>query len=410
MRSVTQKDEVVRQRKEARKVGISQIMRGLFLTPANVPISMRLAVCAIAWALLHRPSLAAEPIDAVGWKTDAELQRQLDSRIGIRWSQNPLRDALENLARVQQVAIFLDRRVDPGQPLEFSVSDTPLREVIERLAAGLDLGLSFVGPVAYFGPRSSTEKLATLAAIKDQQAKAAPVAADRLLRKRRLQWERLSTPREVIDRIATDYGMRVEGMEQVAHDLWPAAELPPMTFGQAMTVVLGGFDLTFEFAPGGRTIQLVPMPRSVSIQRIYEPRGDRAQILAALRQQYPGLELEVQNGQVTVDAPVEVHEAIARIFRGQTTKPAPSRKSPKGETRYTLKIENQPVGGIAQALAKRLGREVRFHPDLTRQRLEMLVSFQVEDVTLEELFKALLSPAKMDYQLDDKTLTIVPAP
>ena len=61
------------------------------------------------------------------------------------WSGQPLRPALGDLARLQQTAVFLDRRVDPGQPMDFTQRDATLEDLLSRLAEQLDLGLGATG-------------------------------------------------------------------------------------------------------------------------------------------------------------------------------------------------------------------------------------------------------------------------
>ena len=65
-----------------------------------------------------------------------------------------------------RVAIFLDRRVDPDQRVEFSSDDVPLEELFVRLAKKLKLGTCQVGSVVYLGPPDIAAKLATMAAMR----------------------------------------------------------------------------------------------------------------------------------------------------------------------------------------------------------------------------------------------------
>ena len=46
-------------------------------------------------------------------------------------------------------------------------------------------------------------------------------------------------------------------------------------------------------------------------------------------------------------------------------------------------------------------------PGITN-RLNDLVSFQVQDATLDELLRAFLGPAGLSYQIDEQTLLILP--
>ena len=54
-------------------------------------------------------------------------------------------------------------------------------------------------------------------------------------------------------------GWRVANAEAIAHDLWSAGELPELTFAEQLTVLLIGFDLSFELRPNDRSIEIVPL-------------------------------------------------------------------------------------------------------------------------------------------------------
>ncbi len=57
-----------------------------------------------------RPGGAAE------WHTGTKLSRQLAGRVdSLAWEGAPLRDLLASLAEARHTAVFLDRRIDPGQ-------------------------------------------------------------------------------------------------------------------------------------------------------------------------------------------------------------------------------------------------------------------------------------------------------
>ena len=43
----------------------------------------------------------------IQWQTGAALERHLDNLIGLRWRNNPLRQALANLSNNEAVAIFV---------------------------------------------------------------------------------------------------------------------------------------------------------------------------------------------------------------------------------------------------------------------------------------------------------------
>jgi hypothetical protein len=376
----------------------ARIVPGLAMLAATV-------VLASPWSLGSQPSPAVST-----WKTGAEFETQLNSLVGIRWAANPLRRALSTLAHHQGVAILLDRRVDPDQEIDFSAQNTELRQVLERLSEQLGLGVCQVGPVIYLAPRETTAVLATVAALREEEENAlAPTTRSKLRRARPLQWPELTTPRALIEHMAGEVGLQVEGSEQIPHDLWPAVDLPPLGFAKQMSLVLAGFNLTYEYDRQGSGIRLKPLPATAVIQREHVLRGSPTRVVAEIQRRFPNARLAVNANRLVVEGTIEEHDAIRQLLAGGPVKQRPAAPPAQAQVLYTLEIQNQPVGGIATALAKRLGREVRFDPRTT-EKLGQLVSFQVKEATLEELLNALFQPVGLSYRIDEQTMVVLPGP
>jgi hypothetical protein len=366
-----------------------------------------LALLALLQLLLpaqNHLAAAAEP----AWKSGAEFDGQLESLAGVRWGSNPLRAALTNLSRHHEVAIFLDRRVDPDQTIDLVIADTPLRELLQRLASQLKLGVGQVGSVIYLGPPPTAAVLGTVAALQEEQEYGLPSAVrSRLRRLQPLRWPELATPRDLIQRLADVAGLRVEGLEQVPHDLWPEADLPPLTFAQSLSLILAGFELTFEYAPDGSVVQLMPLPATASITRRIPLRGSPAAVGAEIRRRFPDARFTIEAGSIVVDSTVEVSAAIQRLLDGTSSRPKPPPAKAKGEKRYTLRVQES-LGAVAAAVAKEVGVELLFAPGAEELR-DKLVWLDVKEVTLDQLLRTLLEPGGLTYRLDEQTLEIRPA-
>lgn len=355
---------------------------------------------------LQAPANAAAE---VVWKSGAELDEQFELPAGVRWGANPLRTALSNLAREQHAAIFLDRRVDPDQTMDLVVSDVALRELFERIARELQLGLGQVGPVTYFGPPATAAVLGTVAAQREEQEQALPPAVrNRLRRAQPLRWSELTTPRELLERLVADAGLQLVGLEQIPHDLWPEADLPPLTFAQSFSLILAGFDLTFEYTADGTAVQLKPLPASASILQRIPLRGSPAVVGAEIRRRFPDARFTIEAGAVVVDANVETIAAIRRMLEPPTPRPKLPTAKAKGEKRHTLRVQDKSLGAVAAAIAKEIGVEVRFAAGAEELR-DKLVWLDVKEATLDQLLRTLLDSGGLTYRLDQQTLEILPA-
>jgi len=354
---------------------------------------------------LAASTLSAEP--TLDWRTGVELLRQLETPVGFRWEQNPLRTGLRNLSRHQQVALWLDRRVDPDQKTDLSIDSLPLTSALERVASSFGGGVCRVGPVIYLGPPNVASKLATLAALKRDETKALPPAVrGRLERAQAWRWEDLTSPQELLEQLSQTNNFQLVNAEQIPHDLWAAGDFPAMPVTDRLTLLLAGFNLTFDIARDGSAIRPTPIPESVALERTYSIRGAATDILARLTSDFPQTSLRRTGNQVTVSGSYEDHEQIARLLRGESL-----RKQDRGvgEKRFDLRFTNQPVAAAIHLLAEREGFSVQIDPAL-EARLQQRLSLDLKQATLHELLEKVLQPVGMTYRLQGKSLELQAAP
>lgn len=346
--------------------------------------------------------LAAE--EPVVWKTAVEFRRALDDSVGVNWGDVTLQEAMHSLATNQRVCLFLDRRVDPEQRLQFVAPGEPLEQLLARLAKERQLGMSVVGSVVYLGPPASSASLATLAAIKRQEVSDLPAKGKAAwLKSAPLTWPRLAQPRDLVQQVAAACGATLTNAEAIPHDLWNAGSLPPLPACDRLTLLLAGFGMTFELAASGAEITLVAAPQSATYRKTYPARGDAAKAMAEIQRLFPEVEVKRQGTQLQVAGRYEDQERIERLLRGETVRTA---KTTIGEKRYTVNVERQPAGAVLKRIATDTNRELKYAPELVA-RLKEPVTFKVENVPLDELLKATLGGLGLAWKLDDAKLEIV---
>jgi hypothetical protein len=287
----------------------------------------------------------------------------------IHWQRVPLRDALGRLHALFDDTVFVDRRVDPNMRVSLDIEADSAEEVVAGIAAASDLGVARLGPLVYLGPSGAAEQLRAISAARSQEVGRLPAdLRASLTRKQPIGWARLSEPRRLIVSIAERSNWRVANADAIPHDLWSAGGLPELTFAEQLTVLLVGFDLTFELRPKDRSIEVVPL------KGVNKPSG-----------------------------------LIAGSKRAAA--PANSARAKKdGKHVYTLRVQEQPVGAVLKELSKRLHWAIQIDEDAIKaagKSLDKRVSFSVENADQEHLLDALLSPAGLDYQLEGEQLRII---
>ena len=177
-----------------------------------------------------------------------------------------------------------------------------------------------------------------------------------------------------------------------------------MPWTERMTLLLAGFGMTFEYADGGATIRLVPLPEELTIERTYTPRGDAQDAAVQLRRLATGAKIAVEGQRLRVVASAEDHDKIDRLLKGERVL---STQVTPGEKRYTVTAENQPAGAVLKTVARQLGKELKYDAAIT-QKLRSNVSLSVKDAPLAELLGKTLDPLGLTYKLTDESLEIVP--
>jgi hypothetical protein len=288
----------------------------------------------------------------------------------IHWQSVPLGDAIGRLKPLFDETVFVDRRVDPSLRVSLDIDASSAEQVVVALAEENELGVGRLGKLIYLGPNASAEQLKSLATLRAKEVAKLPAELRTpLAGKQRLSWPRLSEPRQLVTSAVQRSGWRVGEAERIPHDLWAAGELPELSLAEQLTLLLIGFDLTFELRPNERSIEIVPLAVPVGVQ-----------------------------GRSGVRSRSGAKPNAARTARGTRQV-------------YTLRVQEQPVGAVLRELSKRLHWAIQIDEDAIRAAgisLDKRVSFSVDQVDRDKLLDALLTPAGLDYRIEGEQIRVIP--
>ena len=361
--------------------------------------------CWLAVAVNAICSPLASGFDPIArWKTGRDFQRALAGRFGVvSWPEGSgVRSQLQRLAQLQRVAIFVDRRIDPDLRVQISLRDVTLASLLERVAQECDAATTQLGDVIYIGPQSDTDALSDASHARTQEIARLPRGrAVRMQARRAWRWEALAEPAALIAELADEANVRIEGAEQIPHDLWPAANLPAMAWGDRLTLVLAGFGLTFEISSDGGSVRLRPLPEPELTAKTYtsiltQMAWDR------LVEEFPRSELSRTTDGIVLEGTAGDHLRLRRLL-DQLAKP--SGNAQRSQVVHTLRVAQQPVGAILKTLEKQLQLRMVLADDAAEE-LQTRVTFDVREVSLEELLEATLAPTALTFRWDGDTLHI----
>ncbi|MCO6047997.1 hypothetical protein NG895_29190 [Aeoliella sp. ICT_H6.2] len=312
---------------------------------------------------------------------------------------------MERLQESQRFCIWLDRRVDPSSEVNLSVKNTPLSELLDTLANQGDAAWVADDTLIYVGPPANVREFRTLLAIAREQAAELPSAASRrMLAKVTMEIPRLAEPRRLVEQLGQRGGVRIENLDKVPHDVWPASQLTALSVADQLTTVLSGFDLRWEPTSNGRAIRIAPIERPVVWRRLY----DRTVLEepAAANLQPDAIADSSQKSQVWIATTVEQHEALGGVKPAATTaRSRPQTRPRRGDKQvYSLRVQQQPIGPMLTQLARQLGKQLQVDPQVDEQTLNQRVSFEVKQADLDELLQAACNAAGLAARVEGDTI------
>jgi hypothetical protein len=334
----------------------------------------------------------------------------LTQPVTLSWTNMPSGRAVRSLSAAQRIAIVLDRRVDPDREITLSLAGEPLAEGLRKIAEKLKAGYCQFGAIAYLGPPETAKRLRTLAALRLEEVRGLSDARVReLLRLRDSKWDELAEPREIVAELASQAGIKLVGAEKIPHDLWPAAELPPLTWIDRLTLLAAQFDLTFRIEQGGKQVELVKIPDRVALARTYQAGAEARTIAGRWARALPGARVTARENTVRLEGLLEDHEYVERRFRG-----APTRKTTvtAGKEVYQLSVEDAALDKVIDQLGDRLSLDVAWDRDAIDRRgiaVDQLISVQIKDANLDELLTAVLRGTRLTFRRAERNVTIYPA-
>lgn len=361
--------------------------------------------------------------------TGSQFEDALSQLVSLSWQERPLRSGLRQLSESREVAVLLDRRIDPEQPLTLGLSKLSLLDILKTIATECDGGISVVGNTVYLGPAKPATRLRTLVELRSNElvgenAVAGTKRSFELLRRSSLIWQDLDRPSDIVSASCREAGLQIgagagpgavpptSSPKTIPHDLWAGASIPHATITEKLVLLLAQFDLSFEWQAAATQIRLVPMPENVAMRRTWPSltRAKRTRVSKILPQ-LRGLPHDLRGSQLEVTGTVEQLEDVDRLIYperyARRTVPRPA----GGELNFTFEIRAQ-LGSLLKALPEK--SDIRFKYDAAALtdagvKLDRGVEMKMKNASLQELCEALFKDSGIAWKISGRTVTLTPA-
>ena len=374
-----------------------------FMTYAQCVVLPLLA----ALLALRAPATFAQttqPFTAADYQTNhKKLQiysRQLFRGVGFR-------DVLNKLSRASEVSIWLDRRVDPDQLIDLHSQEQSFAQTLLELNQRTATRSVWLGGLLYIAP---AEKAAEI----EYAYWVAATQSEQQLFRRTLQsrnWRAPIEPAELIAKVASEAGVKFDGLSGLEHDVWRAGQLPSSNAAAIMLALLAGFDRTFKNVEG----RIVLVPITAPPDRLawaYDPRwlsSLASPHKAAWQEKWQHASQWKQTGdQIWLNAPLQAHRELATQIANISDELKAGietvKTSKKNRQRYTLRLRGRLVDVMPSLISNlKLESNVSALPLALQERT---IDISVENVTLNELLAAIGESAGVQISLVEQRVQI----
>jgi hypothetical protein len=191
--------------------------------------------------------------------------------------------------------------------------------------------------------------------------------------------------------------------------LWPAADLPPLTWIDRLTLLTAQFDLTFHIQENGQEVELLPAPAKPVLSRTYQAGRDAKSVAKRWAKALPQAQVAIEGNKLRLDGSWEDHEFVEQRLRG-----APTQRTTvtAGKEVYQLSIENTALSRVVQQLGQRLNLEFQWDRaaiDAAGIAVDQMISVKVRNASLDELMRSVLAGTGLTFRRKDRAISIYPA-
>ena len=309
--------------------------------------------------------------------TGKKLDRRNLQAVSFWWKDAELRDRLVAFSETADIAIMLDRRVDPSTIVNLGVENRTVEQVFRRVGSAAKIGVCRIEDCYYFGPVDTTIALPiAMDSLFRQAKKVARRSAVKWTVKRPVRTGPVVATKSLIQAIATKHGFAINGLEELPHDLWYSVSLPPTSVLGQIQLMLAGFGKTFEIDPDGKSITIIDFPKLESVKRVFTVTKRPANTKELIAQ-FPDLRISYRSKAVVATGPpkqlAQLEAALIESVEPRTGQ----------VVRFTLKTESDRLT-ILKEIAQKAKLELTLGAIPEAELLDR-IKINVTEVTLNEL-------------------------
>ena len=334
----------------------------------------------------------------VDFLTGQKLDRRNLQSLSVWWKDAQLRNRLVEFSTAEDIAVMLDRRIDPSLPVNLGAENRTVEQIFWRVSSEAQIGVCRIEDCYYFGPVDTVVALpVAMNTLAKQAKKVRRRSTVKWTIKRPVRSGPIVAAKSLIEAIADKHGFSVNGLEELPHDLWYEVSLPPTSVIGQMQLLLAGFGKTFEIDSDGKSITIIDFPKIESARREFAVTEKPANS-KELEKQFPELKISFRSKSVTATGPPKQLTLLEAKLVDQV-------KSQVGdEERFTLETEADRLA-ILRTIAQASNLELILDA-VDPAQLKDRIKINVSQVTQAELLFETLRGTRLRAKVQDGKLIV----
>ncbi|MDA7878989.1 hypothetical protein N9B09_01815 [bacterium] len=342
--------------------------------------------------------------NGISWLSNEALSDHNSLPISVMWRDAELKDRLMRFSKNQRVAIFLDRRIDPSTIINLTSNNVTTEQFLLGIAKQAELGICQIEDVYYLGPKKTANSLAA-------NSESILKAANKFGKRTQLRWnmngavltEPIVEPKQLLIELAKANDIKIEGLAGLPHDLWSGLDLPASSLACRLSLLLAGFDKSFQFKGTGKTIEIVNFKPATQVTQTFGDINDPSSVSKLLRKEFKSLKFSTRRNQISITGePDSVGLAGMRAIESQ--KP----EMVTGSTTTFSLTTRAARGAIFATAAQRV--QLKFSYDKTNpavsKALKEPVAIQAVNEPLHRLLEMTIQDSPLTFKVTDTEIIV----
>lgn len=202
-------------------------------------------------------------------KTSLTFEQRMSAWVNLRFDEIELGQLIEQISREYDIAICLDRRVDPQRLVSVIIKDQSLRQAAQQLAESAQLTVVTIGETIFLSPDARASLMAARVRQLEAELKGPPLQLSarrtvQLLTPVDVTWADFTTTTEILSSLESRGPLRLAHHDYLAEDVLAGRSLSQVNQLESLALFVFQFGCDIRLTPAAdrelATCELIDLP------------------------------------------------------------------------------------------------------------------------------------------------------